>query len=212
MKTTRSLLIILFLLWLCRPFVTHARPAKAEAQNAGNGSAHKTIQVDWQAELTTIQSDLKRDPNSASLHAQAAVAYDALGDFNSFNREIQTAMRLDQANSMPYYMAYAIYKRRHLFEEQRKALEQAIKIDPTNPFGHYQKASMLERAKRWRDALREYEVAQGLLEHVKSDSHNFQNGVWIYTDERGNPFDVNSEQVHIADDINRLQLAIEGQK
>jgi tetratricopeptide (TPR) repeat protein len=185
-----------------------AGSAQSETPHPANGSPHKTVQVDWQSKLEAIQVDLKRDPDSSFLHGEAAVVYDALGDFKSFDREIRTAMRLDPTNSMIYYMAYAIYKRRHLDQEATSALDTALKIDPGNPSGHYQKALMLERSKKLQEALGEYEIAKALLDRVKSNSDNLQNNAWTYVDGRGNPFDVNSEQSHITGDIDRVRLAM----
>jgi tetratricopeptide (TPR) repeat protein len=189
-----------------------AHSSQTEAEQAGDKQAHKVVQVDWRAQLAATQKQLEREPNSGFLHGQAAVAYDALGDFDSFEREIQTAMRLDPGNSMPCYMAYAVYKRKHLKDKQTSVLDAALKIDPANPFGRYEKAGMLEDAKEWQSALKEYETVQGLLQRVKSEPNNFQNNGWRYVDARGNPYDVTLEESQIADDISRVRGTIQGRK
>jgi len=188
------------------------RPSQTEAQQAADKQAHKVVQVDWRAQLAATQKQLEREPSSGFLHGQAAVAYDALGDFESFDREIQTAMRLDPGNSMPCYMGYAVYKRKHLTDKQRSVLDAALKIDPANPFGHYEKAGMLEDAKERQSALKEYETVQGLLQRVKSDPKNFQNNGWRYVDARGNSYDVTLEESRVANDIARVRAAMQNQK
>jgi tetratricopeptide (TPR) repeat protein len=201
---------VLSLVCVCYFLAEGAQAVSAQSDNPhqANGSAHKTVQVDWPSKLEAIQGDLKRDPDSSFLHGQAAVAFDALGDFDAFDREIHAAMRLAPTDPMPYYTAYAIYKRRHLDQEARSALDSALKIDPGNPLGHYQKALMLERSKKLGEALEEYETAKALLDSVKSNSQNLQNAVWTYRDGRGNSFDVNSELSHITGDIDRVRLAV----
>jgi hypothetical protein len=64
--------------------------AQGQTPSAGIGQQHKVAQVDWQAQLADIQKRLVHDPNSAFLHNQAAVVYNALGDFDGFEREIHT--------------------------------------------------------------------------------------------------------------------------
>jgi len=185
---------------------------QAGQQAASDGGTHKVAQVDWRAQLAATQKQLEREPNSSFLHGQAAVAYDALGDFENFDREIQMAMKLDPGNAMPCYMAYAVYKRRHLRDKAGSVLEAALKTDPGNPFGHYEKAAALEDSKDYQGALKGYETAEGLLQRVKGDPNNFQGNAWRYLDARGNPFDVTLQESRITDDIARLRGLIHGQK
>jgi tetratricopeptide (TPR) repeat protein len=187
-----------------------AHPSQTEAQQAGDNQAHKVVQIDWRAQLAATQKQLEHEPNSGFLHGQAAVAYDALGDFESFDREIQTAMRLDPGNPVSSYMAYAVYKRKHLRDKQALVLDAALKIDPGNPFGHYEKAGMFEDAKEWQSALKQYEIVQELLQRVKSDPNNFQNKAWRYVDARGNPYDVTSEESRVPGDIARVRGRMAG--
>jgi tetratricopeptide (TPR) repeat protein len=172
----------------------------------------KVVQVDWHAKLATLQKELARDPNSAFLHNQAAVAYDALGDFESFDREIHIAMKLEPRNPIDCYVAYAVYKRRRLREKQRSVLERALEIDPGNPFGHYERAGMLEDEKKWADALAEYETTKTLLDKVMRNSERQNFTSWSYVDPTGAPYDVTFERAHIDDDIARVRAAASGSK
>jgi tetratricopeptide (TPR) repeat protein len=186
-----------------------SEPPRTQNPTVNNEPQHKVLNLDPQALLNGIRKNLKLDPQNASLHGQAASLYDSVDDFKSFEREIQIAMRLDPGNPMDYYIAYAVYKRRHLREKQASALETALKLDPANPFGHYQKAGMSENDKDWQKALEEYRATQEFLQRVvQSDPHNFQNNRWMYVDKRGNPFDVTYEESHIADDISRIRRAM----
>jgi tetratricopeptide (TPR) repeat protein len=180
---------------------------QTKTQDSTGKPTHRVVQIDCRAELAERQKQLERDPNSAFLHNQVAIAYDALGDFGNFDREIQTAIKLDPSNPIDCYVAYAVYKRRHLFGKALAVLERALQIDPANPFGQYEKARLLENAKEWQPALKEYETAERLLQRVKSNPQNFQQDSWYYTDARGNPFDVGPEESHIADDIARVRAA-----
>ena len=186
-----------------------AHSSQTEARQVGDIQAHRVVQVDWRAQLAATQKQLEQEPNSSFLHGQAAVAYDALGDFKSFESEIQTAMRLDPRNSMPCYMAYAVYKRKRLTDKQTSALDAALKIDPDNPFGRYEKASMLEDAQDFPNALKEYETAQRLLQRVTSDRNNLQKGRWTYIDRRGNHYDVTQEELQVSNDIVRVRTDIQ---
>lgn len=188
-----------------------AHPVQAETDKAAKESQHKVVQVDWRAQLADIQEKLVKSPNSAFLHNQAAVAYDALDELENFDREIHIAMKLDPGNPSDAYAAYAVYKRRHLRDKQTSALEQALQADPSNPTGHYEKGSMLEDDKKWVEALAEYQITKRLVDRVKANPDNFKNNRWTYVDLRGNPFDVSWEMAHI-DDIARVRAAIQGQK
>lgn len=205
----------LITLYLCGLFISGGcqttHPAQVGTASA-DGSQRRPVRVDWHAELVSIQKQLERDPNSSFLHGQAAIAYDNLDDFERFDHEIQTAIKLDSTNSMPRYMAYAVYKRRQLKDKQGLVLDAALKVDPSNPFGHYEKAGMFEDAREWQSALKEYEATAALLERVKSDPSNFQKNSWRYVDPRGNPFDLTVQESRISDDIARVRDAIEKRK
>ena len=110
-------------------------------------------------------------------------------------------------HSIDCYVAYAVYKRRRLQGKAFSVLEKALQIDPANPLGHYEKAGLLEDAKEWQRALKEYEAAEQLLQDVKSNPQNFQQNSWYYTDRRGNPYDVGLFESSIANDIARVRAA-----
>jgi tetratricopeptide (TPR) repeat protein len=199
------------ILCLCIQFIAgcaQSNPAfQAKTEDSTGKPAHKVVQIDWHAELAERQKQLERDPNSAFLHNQVAVAYDALGDFNNFDREIQTAIKLAPSNSIDCYVAYAVYKPRHLQEKALSVLEKALQIGPANLLGHYEKAGVLEDAKEWDRALKEYETTQQLLQDVKSNPQNFRQNSWYYTDARGNPYDVKPLESSVANDIARVRAA-----
>ena len=168
----------------------------------------KQVLVDWKAQLDSTLKQLEKQPNSSVLHSQAAMTYDALNDFENFDREIQLAIKLDSANTMPCYMAYAVYRRRGISDKQSSVLDAALRIDPANPFGHYEKAATLEDGKNWQGALKEYQTAQQLLQRVKSDPKNLHNGSWTYVDPRSNSYDVTSQLNRISDDLTRVRKEI----
>ena len=180
--------------------------------NIQSQPSHKVVHIDWRAQLDTIKKQLAQKPDSSFLHGQAAIAYDALGNFPNFEREIEMAMKLAPHDAMPRYMAYAVYKRRHLEQKQATILQDALKIDPANPFGHYEEASMLENQNELSAALAEYHTTKELLHSLKSNPGNFKNGMWIYTDAHGNPYDVTGIVSHIESDIRRAQSTMQHPK
>lgn len=205
MAKMRAIVITIF---SCSPLLsarTLVQPSQEETRSGASGTQHRVVQIDWRAELAARQKQLESNPNSAFLHNQVAIAYDALGDFEAFDREIKMAIKLDPGNPIDWYQAYAVYKRRHLKEKSVIALERALQIDPANPFGHYEKAGIFEDTRQWRQALKEYETTQQLLQNLKSDPRNFQSGSWRYIDPRGNPYDVTVQQSQIDGDLDRVR-------
>ena len=65
--------------------------------------------------------------------------------------------------------------------EQRQVLLDALEKDANNPLGRFEFAYILEEEKHWADSLREYQVAKRLATSAKGP---------IYTDLRGNPYEV----------------------
>ncbi len=162
------------------------------------------MHVDWQAQIAELKNHLARDPNSAFLHNQIAVAYNALGDFPNSDREIHIAMKLKPDDPSDCYTAFAFYQQRHLKDKEMSVLDEALEIDPGNAFGHYEKAGLLEDDKKWTEALTEYRATKRLVDWVKANPDNFRNSAWMYTDRRGNFYDVTWEASHIDDDLRRV--------
>lgn len=213
LKEKRFLVLSSVYLTLILGFAHTDHPSQPSFQNREVDSAgRKTVHVDWREQLAATKKKLEGDPNSSFLHGQAAVAYDALDDFENFDREIQLAMRLDPENTMPCYMAYAVYKRRYLEDKATSVLQTALKIDPRNPFGHYEKAAALENSKVYKGALKEYRTAKELLLRVKANPANLQGNAWRYVDGRSNPFDVTVQESRIEDDIARVRGAIQDRR
>jgi hypothetical protein len=92
-------------------------------QDPRQASSHKTVQVDWRAKLESLQKQLAKEPNSAFLHSQAAMAYEGLGDFQNFDREINVAINLDRERATYCYFAFAVYKQHHLLDKEIAILE-----------------------------------------------------------------------------------------
>jgi tetratricopeptide (TPR) repeat protein len=189
----------------CFIWLALARLPTAEGKTYSQTGTHNTVQVNWQAELAETKKKLEAEPNSAFLHSQAAVAYNALGDFSDFEREIAISMKLEPENTIYFYMGYAVYQKHHLTGRALNVLDAALRIDPANPYGQYQRALLFEHAREWQKALTRYEIAQKLLAQIESDPHNFRHGAWTYVDGRGNPFDVSSEEQRINDDVKRIR-------
>jgi tetratricopeptide (TPR) repeat protein len=177
------------------------------SQDVGTNPSTKKVQIDWHAKLANLQKQLAREPHSAFLHGQAAVAYDALDDVPSFEREIQLAMDLDKKSATYCYWAYAVYKRRNLRERAILALNRALQIDPNNPLGHYERAAIFENEKKWGDALAEYEFTKTLLRTAKHNTDGLSYSEWSYMDPRGGSYDVTYLKTHIDDDLARSRAA-----
>lgn len=156
---------------------------------------HGSVTVDWKAELAKAKAGIAKNPKSAFWHNQAGVAYDALGDFANAVKELKLASTLDPSNPGDDYALYALYKRKAMHSEQRQVLLDALEKDPNNPVGRFEFAYVLEEEKHWADSLREYQVAKRLAASVKGP---------VYTDPRGNPFDIDGVREEVDKAIDRV--------
>ena len=156
---------------------------------------HGTVTVDWKAELAKAKAGIEKNPKSAFWHNQAGVAYDALGDFESAVKELKLASTLDPSNPNGDYALYALYKRKRMRPEMRQMVLDALEKDPNNPVGHFEFAYILEEEKHWVDSLREYQVAKRLAASVKGP---------LYTDPRGNAYDVDGVREEVDKAIDRV--------
>lgn len=110
-------------------------------------------------------------------------------------KELKLACTLDPSNTNNYYSLYALYKRKSMHSEQRRVLLDALGIDPNNPVGRFEFSFILEEEKHWADALREYRVAKSLAASVKGP---------VYTDVRGNAYDVAGVREEVDKAIERV--------
>lgn len=156
---------------------------------------HKTAAVDWKAEVAKANAEIAQNPKSAFWHNQAGVAYDAQGDFGRAVKEIELAIALDPSDPNNYYTLYALYKRRGMFLKERQVLLDAFEQDPNNPVGRFEFAYLLEEEKHWADSLREYQEAKRL---AASSSEP------VYTDPRGNAYDLDGVRKDVDDAIKRV--------
>ena len=151
--------------------------------------------VDWKAELKKAQAGAQRDRKSSFWHNQAGIAYDALGETSSAEKELKLAAKLDPTNPVGYYALYAFYQRRGTLSQQRKALLNALEIDSDNPLGHFQLGTVLEKEGYLTESLREYQTAKRLISKIQSSQ---------YTDMRGNPYDVDVVRTEVNGCIDRV--------
>jgi tetratricopeptide (TPR) repeat protein len=156
---------------------------------------HKTVTVDWKAELAKAKAGIEKNPKSAFWHDQAGVAYDALGDFENAVKELKLASSLEPSNPIHDYVLFALYKRKGMRQEERGVLLDALEKDPKNPLGHFEFAFVLEKEKYWADSLREYQSAKVLVASVKGP---------VYTDPLGNPYDVDGVREAVDKAIDRV--------
>jgi tetratricopeptide (TPR) repeat protein len=156
---------------------------------------HKTVTVDWKAELAKAKVEIDKNPKSAFWHNQPGVAYNALGDFENAVKELELASSLEPSNPIDDCTLYALYKRKGMQTEARVVLLDAIEKDPNNPLGHFEFASVLENEKRWAESLREYQTAKVLVANVKRP---------VYTDPRRNAYDVDGVREAVDKAIDRV--------
>ncbi|MDR3714092.1 MAG: tetratricopeptide repeat protein [Puia sp.] len=156
---------------------------------------HKTVTVDWKAELAKAKAGIEKDPKSEFWHNQAGIAYDALGDFDTAVKELKQACALDPSNPINYYSLYALYKRKTMHQEQRQVVLDALEIDPNNPLGRFEFAYILETEKQWADSLREYQTAKRLVASVSGSA---------YLDARGNAYTVEGVRQQVDKAIERV--------
>ena len=157
---------------------------------------HGSATVDWNAELAKAKAGIEKNPKSAFWHDQAGVAYNALGDVENAVKELKLASTLDPSDPHGHYALYAVYKRRGIYPEKRRAvLLDALEKDPQNPWGHFEFAYVLETERYWTDSLREYQTAKRLVGSVNGP---------MYTDPRGNPYDVDGVRAEVDKAIERV--------
>lgn len=166
-----------------------------------NTQQHRSVTVDWKAELAKAKAGIEKNPKSAFWHNQAGVAYDALGDFENAVKEIKVASTLDPSNPNHDYALYALYKRKGMHAEQRQTLLDALEKDSNNPVGRFEFAYILEEEKHWSDSLREYREAKRLAASVKGSQ---------YTDSRGNVYEVEGVREQVDKAIDRVARMNEG--
>jgi tetratricopeptide (TPR) repeat protein len=97
---------------------------------------HGSVAVDWRAELAKAKAGIEKNPKSAFWNNQAAIACDALGDFETAVKELTRACTLDPSDPGGYYSLYALYQRKSMHSEQRQVLLDALDIpeQPRRPF------------------------------------------------------------------------------
>lgn len=156
---------------------------------------HKTVTVDWKAELAKAEAGIEKNPKSAFWHNQAGVAYDGLGDFENAVKELKLATNLEPSKPIHNYVLFALYKRKGMHSAEREVLLDALEQDPNNPLGHFEFAFVLEKEKYWADSLREYQSAKVLVASVKGP---------VYTDPLGNPYEVDAVRESVDKAIDRV--------
>lgn len=156
---------------------------------------HKTVNVDWKAELAKAKAGIGKNPKSAFWHNQAGMAYYGLGDFENAVNELKLAATLEPSNPIHDYSLYALYNRKEMYAEEREVLLDALEKDPNNPLGHFEFAFVLEKEKYWADSLREYQSAKALVASVKGP---------VYSDPLGNPYEVDGVREGVDRAIDRV--------
>lgn len=81
---------------------------------------HRSVIVDWKAELAKAKAGIQKNPKSAFWHNQAGVAYNALDDVENAVKELKLASTLDPSNPNGDYALYAVYKRRGIYPEKQR--------------------------------------------------------------------------------------------
>jgi tetratricopeptide (TPR) repeat protein len=155
----------------------------------------KSIPVDWKKELQKAQDGIGKNPKSSFWHNQAGVAYDALGDVESAEKELTLASNLDSTNPIGYYGLYAFYQRRGTLAQQRKTLLNALENDSANPLGHFQLGVVLEKEGHLTESLSEYRTAKSLVSGVRGPE---------YIDPRGNPYEIEIVRSDVGKYIDRV--------
>jgi tetratricopeptide (TPR) repeat protein len=92
-----------------------------------------------------------------------------------------------------------------------KALRNALEADPENPSGHYEQGQTYEKRGDWNAALREYQVAQKLLQRLKPGQETQGPGgkKRQYIDLRGNAYSVEYIFQEISGAIKRASAKVQ---
>jgi tetratricopeptide (TPR) repeat protein len=145
---------------------------------------------DVKSEMAKIREQLKAAPDSSELHAQWSALAAAKGDWDTSEREISIAIRLDPNRVTNYFGAAEVFRHRGLTSRAFEMLRSAIAVDPQNPLSHFFLAVLYERTSDIPKAKVEYRETQKLLAALRSPGIRGGNRIegTTYYDKLGNTY------------------------
>lgn len=142
------------------------------------------------AEIAKIKEQLKAAPNSSDLHSQLSALAAIKGDWDTFEREIAIAIRLDPNRATNYFGAAEVYRQRGLTNKAFDMMKSAVAVDPQNPLSHFFLGLLYERQASSAEAKLEYQETKRLLDALRSPGRKSGNRIEgnIYYDRLGNTY------------------------
>jgi tetratricopeptide (TPR) repeat protein len=193
MKIVHSVVIV-----ICLIGMTACRGTKVA------GHDHSAFDAD--AAIANVNKQLKHSPNSSDLHGQLALLAGVRKDWVTFDREIETAIRLDPDLMTNYINAAEIYRMRGRTDMAVQMLKTAIARDPQNPLTHFFLATFYEHTPDRANALLEYQEAKRLNEVLRASGRTgkLSDGHEVYYDKSGQPYYLPSDS-EITKSVKRLE-------
>jgi Flp pilus assembly protein TadD len=110
-----------------------------------------------------FESALKLNPQSIRVYENLALTLDLLGDPKAAEKTFENGVRENRKRVQPegrIYVAYGsfLFKEDRL-EESRRALDEAVRLEPRNPEAHYELAKTLLGMKELKEAAAQGEIA-----------------------------------------------------
>ena len=126
---------------------------------------------DIQSSINDLEGKLKKEPNSAFLHNQIAMLWNAAGNFAKFEEEIHKAIALEPRDPINYSAAAEVYGSRQRYNDQKQMLLEALRHDPCNPLLRYELGARYEREGRSEAATRQFKRAQAAMRAARFKDH-----------------------------------------
>jgi len=168
------------------------------------GHDHSAFEAD--AAIANVNKQLKDSPNSSDLHGQLALLAGMKKDWATFDREIETAIRLDPDLMTNYINAAEIYRMRGRTDMAVQTLKTAIARDPQNPLTRFFLATFYEHIPDRAKALLEYQETKKLIEVLRASGRTGKliDGHEAYYDKSGQPYYVPGDS-EITKSLKRLE-------
>lgn len=147
--------------------------------------APKSSGTDVDAAMAETRQQLANSPNSGYLHNQLATLAAAKGDWNTYDKEIGTAIQLEPKNSLNYFQAAEVYRRRSMNTKALYMCSRASELDPQNPLIHFELGRIYETQSESAKALKEFATSKRLLDELHSTRRT---DVKTYYDKSGNAY------------------------
>jgi len=114
-----------------------------------------------------IHEQLAKSPNSAFLHNQLAALAAGKSDWETFEKEINSAIRLEPNDPLNYFQAGETYHRRGMLDRAIPMYLKGVELDPNNPLFHFKLGELYEKSQPGK-SRNEFMESKRLLKSVRT--------------------------------------------